>query len=213
MQIGIGITTTPNRDARVMINDVVKYSKFDSLYIHNDTEFKGVAYSKNMCLYNLKHCDYIFLFDDDCYPITEGWIEYLITTFKTSGQSHFLLLWDKLHTLKYYSNDIKYYKECGAPFMAFKKECVSEVGYMDSNYKGWGFEHAGYTNRIHRAKLNTYNYMMPAKLTEYLVSEDYLAPIKSSLTDEQKQLNYSHNWSIFNAECKADSVIYKPFQI
>ena len=214
MSIGIGITTTPNRKNRLheCMDALDKFSPTANLYIYNDNEFKGVAYAKNMCLHHLKSNDYIFLFDDDCYPADYGWVNYLITAFDNTGENHFLFLNDAMHfPLGKKHIGITTYKECGGVFMAMTKKAVNEIGYMDTRYIGWGFEHAGYSNRIHKAGLNTAPYLMPDRLPTYLFAHDYNSKIESSITDVKKQENYQHNFNIFQEELK-EQPIHKKFK-
>ena len=90
-KIGIGVTTTPNRKEYVE-RWLEYFEKFKPtnyhLHIHEDVNYKGVAYSKNQNLYTLRDCDYIFLFDDDCYPIKDKWTDFFIN----SKENHILKL-------------------------------------------------------------------------------------------------------------------------
>ena len=55
-------------NSKELLKYLKKYTKVANLYIHNDTSYRGVAYSKNMCFYNLRFNTYNFVFDDDCFP-------------------------------------------------------------------------------------------------------------------------------------------------
>lgn len=204
MNIGIGITTTPNRQHLVSecLESIKMYTKAANLYVHNDINYRGVAYSKNMCLYHLKNNSYIFLFDDDCFPIWYEWTDYVIDCFDNTGENHFLFLNDKQHQPMNVNNHIgiNTYKECGGVFMALTKEALNKVGYMDSEYSGWGFEHAGWSNRVHRHGLNSAPYLMPEDLNKYLFAYDYKKKIESSVSDIQKRSNYEHNLKVFQRE-------------
>lgn len=214
MKIGIGITTTPNRKALFdeCLHSMQQHTSFANLYIHNDTEKKGVAYSKNMCLHNLKDNDFIFLFDDDCRPKSSEWLPYIIQAFEITYENHFLLLDDKLHTqLQPQHININRYKDCGGVFMALTGKALNEVGYMDSRYKLWGFEHAGWSNRVFNIGLNSSPYLMPRDLRELIYSCDYEGEqIESSVTEAEKKSNYEHNSSIFLEEHK--HIGFKPFK-
>lgn len=214
MRIGIGVTTTPNRRALLdeCIDSINTYTSFAQLYVHNDENFKGVAYSKNMCLDNLRKNDFIFLFDDDCRPKSHAWLEYLCLAFEHTNENHFLLLNESHERLTSDTIGINKYKECGGVFMAFTKRVINDVGYMDERYKGWGFEHAGYSNRIYRAGLNSHPYLMPRDLNEFIYSSDYAGEkIESSITETQKKSNYADNLSIFMEELSGGK-IYKTFK-
>jgi GT2 family glycosyltransferase len=215
MNVGIGITTTPNREhlLKECLSNLKRNTKVANLYVHNDKTFRGVAYSKNMCLYNLMNNSYIFLFDDDCYPIHNDWLDYVIDCFDYTGENHFLYLNEShqpLETQKHVG--IRTFKECGGVFMALTKTALNTIGYMDKEYSGWGFEHAGYSNRIHKSGLTSTPYMMPDKLPEYLFAHDYSRKkIESSVTDFQKQSNYHHNFKVFQRELTEHNY-FKPFK-
>lgn len=182
-------------------------------HISDDSiERKGVAFRKNECLRSLKDCDYVFLFDDDCYPIKDGWIEFFVE----SKQKHLLFLNDshiKTHTIRWNEND-KWnlafaYKECGGVLMFMTKDIIQKVGAFNEEFELWGFEHAEYSQRI--ASL-TYPkskpYVCLDGTDQYIYSEDYSNPThKSSITNEEKNLLFKKNFPIF---AKGIESIYIP---
>ena len=114
--IGIGVTT---RNRPVLIKEFVDNLKKFSIphylviiddaseinvrsilgYVPNTRVFRfeepiGIAAGKNKCLEELKPFDYIFLFDDDCWPIKSGWEKLYIDTSKKTGCQHFCFIWD-----------------------------------------------------------------------------------------------------------------------
>ena len=216
MKIGIGITTTPNRAYLMQktLSQIQTYTDNAEIYIHDDISFKGVAYAKNMCIHNLRHCDFVFLFDDDCYPTHQGWINYCIAVFEQTSEKHFLLL-DKVTHAPFvtYAPGMYCFENCGGVFMAFDnhKGLFKKVGYMDSRYTGWGFEHAGYSNRIYRMGYTSHPYIMPQFLDQYIYSLDYHQSVASSVTNEQKTINYHQNFKIFQSELN-DKPKYKAFK-
>ena len=215
MTVGIGITTTPNRENRfkTCLANIRAYTKVAQLYVHNDSNYRGVAYSKNMCMYHLRKCSYVFLFDDDCFPVDSNWVEYLVDCFDYSGENHFLYLNESHHPLETQTHvGIRTFKDCGGVFMAYTKDVLNNIGYMDKEYSGWGFEHAGWSNRVYKAGLNSAPYMMPNNLPLYLFAYDYgRKKIESSVTDFQKQSNYQHNLKVFQREL-TEQPTYKPFK-
>jgi len=108
--IGIGITTR-NRLELVQrcVLMIKQFSKFDKLIVIDDAseipvelpdtevfrfdEQQGIAKAKNKCLSYLKECDHIFLFDDDCWPIKDGWQEHYIDTSIRTKCYHFCYTW------------------------------------------------------------------------------------------------------------------------
>lgn len=134
----------------------------------------GVAARKNECLMVLKDCDYIVLFDDDCFPLKDGWVDYLIECSKASGEKHFLYLKETSHIKKIKHGEIvSYYNNCGGCMMFLTKEVIEKVGGYNKDYGLYGFEHAGYSIRIHNAGLTSMRYPSPSRIGEYIYSLDY----------------------------------------
>lgn len=159
------------------------------IYVAKDTDQdrKGVAYRKNECLRALKDCDYVFLFDDDCFPIKDGWIEFCIN----EGSEHLLFLSDQLHGK---IND-RAYKNCGGVFMFMTKGVIERVGAFNEKFGMYGFEHAEYSNRITGQRTH---YPTNVNLNDYLFAHDYSTPRhKSSITDEEKLKCIKNNWDLF----------------
>ncbi len=189
-KIGIGVTTTPNREHLLeewLINFRNNTKEPYHLHVHNDINYRGVAYSKNENLKALKDCDYIFLFDDDCYPINDEWVNF----FTSSNEYHTLFLNDS-HGLIYWKGSTAYYRDCGGVFMMLTKEVVAKVGAF-GDYGHYGFEHAGYSQRIYKAGFTKAPYQMLRSTDKYLKALDYCGQILSSVSDEVKQKEIDKN--------------------
>jgi hypothetical protein len=184
MKIGIGCSTY-NRPKHLELwkEQTYKYTPyFFDLSIEDDSkDRRGIAYRKNNNLMALRKCDYIFLFDDDCFPIKEGWAELFINASKASGQQHFMYL-KETPTIKKTGNwtnfvqnatYINKYDNCAGCMMFFTKEVIEKVGAYNPKYGKYGFEHAGYSERIHKAGLTPLGaYTCPAGAGEYIYSLD-----------------------------------------
>lgn len=186
MKIGIGVTTY-NRPGHLKMwhSQNQKYILSDKcvFYKADDSEDrKGIAYRKNECLRALKDCDYVFLFDDDCFPIKNGWAEFFIEASKASGQQHFQYL-KKTPMIKciHVENtiddvkitSIKCYNNSAGCMMFFTKECIEKVGAYDERFGIYGFEHCQYSDRAHKAGLTPLGaYTCPAGAGEYIYSMD-----------------------------------------
>lgn len=179
MKIGIGVTSY-NRPAHLdlWVEQVTKHSPEDvkvHIEIDKKEDRKGIAYRKNECLKALQKCDYIFLFDDDCFPVADGWIDFFISMHKKTNQHHFLYL-KSTTTLRKTSTvkDINIFDNCGGAFMFLTKEAIQKVGGFCKDYGLYGFEHAGYSNRIYSAGLNTIGkYICPNFASKYIYAMDY----------------------------------------
>lgn len=186
---GIGVTSYMRPDhIELFEKQIEKYtSKGVDLYIaYDDIERKGIAHRKNECLKALQHCDYIFLFDDDCFPIKEGWVDFFIDAHKASGQHHFNYLVETPtikrlaeHRASFGNGEMPHlfineYNNCGGCFMSLTKEVIQKVGGFCKDYGIYGFEHAGYSKRIHAAGLTPMGeYLCPAGASEYIYAMDY----------------------------------------
>ena len=122
----------------------------------------GIARAKNKCLELLADCDHIFLFDDDCYPLVEGWwrpyVEspepHLMRIFKdfASGQ--------KLNDIDELYRDSRHVAYTGPRGMMLyvERRVLDVVGGMDPGFGLWGWEHGDWSNRIHAAGLTTWRF-------------------------------------------------------
>ena len=206
VKIGIGCTTYNRPECLAKWKEQIRKhtsTSFDVTYhIADDSiERKGVAFRKNECLRALKDCDYVFLFDDDCYPIKDGWIDFFTTSTK-----HSMLLNDSHR--QHASSGMEthyYYYDCGGVFLYLTKEHIEKVGAFDEKYELWGMEHCDHSIRI----LGQHGkYPMRKGAEEYIYSEDYSNPNhKSSITNEEKDLLFKKNFPIF---AKGIDKIYIP---
>lgn len=207
MRIGIGCTTYNRPECLAKWKEqIAKHTNMDNvlIYIADDSiERKGVAFRKNECLRALKDCDYVFLFDDDCYPIKDGWMDIFIYFHKMGAVNHLLFLNDS-HTKTHTKTagfiiknicQVDYYKDCGGVFMFMTKEVIEKVGAFDEKYELWGMEHCDYSIRI----LGEHgNYPCINGTEDYIYSEDYSNPNhKSSISNEEKNKLFKKNFPLF----------------
>jgi len=177
-KIGIGITTTPKRADLLDLcrKQIERHSPDDiQLVVVNDINGDGVAHGKNTCLQLLRGSDYIFLFDDDCFPVSKGWIDHYVQAHERTGNHHFLYLKEtpSIHQVAE-KGIVERYNNCGGCFMFLTREVVEKVGGFHPNYGRYGFEHAGYTIRVHKAGLNPDGEYLSVKgAGEYIYSMDY----------------------------------------
>ena len=206
-KIGIGVTTTPNRAEYVdrWLEYFEKYKPTNyHLHIHTDENYKGVAYSKNQNLITLKDSDYIFLFDDDCYPVKSNWTDFFIN----SKYNHLLYL-QPYHRIKSKTDDLEIYHDCGGVFMYLTKQVLNKVGYLNPEYGQYGFEHAGYSNRIFRSGLIQAPYQQLTGTDNYLYSKDYEGiEHKSSIPIYKKSKLIEENKKVFLKELQSEKIYY-----
>jgi len=159
-RIGIGITSTPSRPAHLelCLSQMNKYMPEDAmLFVAHDTNKMGVAYQKNKCLEALKECDYVFLFDDDCFPIEDGWADAYISEYIRTGNHHFLKINETPSIeIKEVIDGITSWTNCAGCMMFLTKSAIQTVGMFDESFGRYGYEHAEFTNRIYQNKFNLF---------------------------------------------------------
>jgi GT2 family glycosyltransferase len=196
MKIGIGVTTYKRPKCLAKwLEQVDKTYTNDYVIIHvaedTDEDRRGVAYRKNECLRALKDCDYVFLFDDDCYPIQAGWIKFFIY----SGYEHLIYCDPKFHGLRNEIGNLLVYNDCGGVFMFMAKSAIERVGGFNEDFGLYGFEHAEYSNRI----LNSRAYPVLKGTENYIYAEDYSNPKhKSSITQHEKMKLVFSSINVYN---------------
>lgn len=237
MKIGVGVISYQRPEHLDFWREqILKYSPKDiglSIYLDEPAR-KGIAYGKNQNLKDLKDCDFVFLFDSDCFPIKEGWIDFFIKAHKETGNHHFLYLKNTPSIKSIYSeticfdNEVKTtfkdgcvtidsYNNCGGAFMFLTKKVIEKVGGFNPAYGTYGYEHAGYSRRIHQAGLTKAGqYLSVRGSSEYIYAMDYdfNLPFNKKLSHEPSLKNELHLLSDYLKKNKAvydmDTEIYQP---
>jgi glycosyltransferase involved in cell wall biosynthesis len=219
--IGIGITTYNRPDlALLCIANIKKHTTEPyELHIAVDTEFdrQGVAKRKNECFRALKDCDYIILFDDDCYPIKKGWEQSLITQSQKTNTHHFCFNKEPFYQKKGMSFingvELESFGASGGVMLFYTKQVLKKVGAFYEGYDTYGFEHIGHSIRIFRSGLSADLFCCPSDLKEYIYSHDYEVENffreNSSIDLKTKNALTLKNKEICNNE---DNKIFIPFK-
>lgn len=214
MKIGVAVITYNRpKHLELWLKQYALYkSDKMSLYIADDSEDrKGVAYRTNECLNHFKDCDHIFVFNDDCFPIKKGWEK----IYTDSGVNHLLSFRETgdIQKMKTVDN-MDYFTNCGGCLMYLTKEVIEKVGYLNKDYGFYGYEHAGYSVRIHKAGLIPHPYMVPSIAGEYLYALDYDNYIdfdidhKPSLNIKEVDSLLKKNKEVFKKDIQT---IYQPY--
>lgn len=189
MKIGIGITTTPNRDIiKQTYKEWVSFLPDDAkLIIENDVDFTGVAASKNRLLAKLDDCEHIFLVDDDVIPLIKGWeLRYidhpephLMYNFKLKNKP-------ATDMQEVYRDEVTVaYTHTRGCFIYLRRSVLDVVGGFDEEY-GTYYEHPDLTNRIHNAGLTTHRSMDVVDSDKLLYCYDQDASIETSIPKKVK---------------------------
>jgi hypothetical protein len=188
MKIGIGITTTPERNVLDLSNWRGLVPPDAEFLIFKDTAHSGVAHAKNTLLAHLQGCDHIMLFDDDCWPIAQNWWKpyvehpepHLMYQFKLPGKQA-----SDMRELHRDKTTVAYSHTRGA-MLYIERRVLDVVGGMDTAYGLAGYEHPDWTNRIHNAGLTTHRAMDVPNSHELLYCLDQDGLVESSIPRGQK---------------------------
>jgi glycosyltransferase involved in cell wall biosynthesis len=217
--IGIGVTTYKRPHLLEKCLDHIKrFTKSDyKLYVATDTDEdrRGVAKRKNECLHFLQDCDYIFLFDDDCFPIKEDWEKKTIEMHLATNEHHFVYNSKSFLPLKcvLFQNGhmLESYGASSGVFIFLTKKVIQEVGGFYSGYDLYGFEHVGYSMRIKRKQLTSDWFISLPMFKEYIYANDFEIEDHfktQSCLDEKSKTEMSQKGL---AICdKEDTEIYRP---
>ena len=172
----------------------------------------GVAYTKNKALKYLEKCDYIFLIEDDTLFLKKGWMILYCKALKVS-KLNFISFISNQH-LKYDPNinepivTINSWSQGGINFEAknfsgnyfcvYTKLCIKVAGGFNLQFKGYGYAHNEFQDRITRLKLQKYHTVHLPKGEEYL-DHDWTTISENNLEIIQKRNEeYVENEKVFN---------------
>ena len=135
---------------------------------------RGIAWNKNRALYYLHEvarCDYVILLEDDTYPTRDQWEQDWIEAIKLYGHvnlhpSHWKVDYDGgIGT----PADPFLGKSLTGQCTGFGREAVNLVGYFDTRFRHYGFEHVEHTERFMRAGFGGH-FTEPEVFSPYLIN-------------------------------------------
>lgn len=226
--IGIGITThnrnplvaqtvaeiqrlTPNAKIVVVDDASQRRVRINGVEVYRFEKNVGIARAKNKCLELLSDCDHIFLFDDDTYPLVEGWTEpyvnspehHLMYLFRdwANGQpvgDDSIIYQDDKHTAHSHARGCMLYVD---------RDALATVGGMDTRYGKAMNEHLDWSIRINNAGLTTFRYMDVVGSEQLIYSMDQHQEVRTSI-DNRRELNEGSKHLLTEAETSA---AYMPY--
>lgn len=200
-----------------------------SLVVIESPERLGIAKAKNRCLQALEGCEILFLFDDDCYPVKDGWAELYARAIAETGVQHFNFNDCRGHRPVKRTErggfTIGEFVSPGGVLMVLGAEVLSKVGAFNERYGLYGFEHETYTTRSWRAGLHggLGRNLSLMEADDYILSLDYrpedgpfpdlVIPrgFQSSVTQEEARLSVRRNAREV-ARDRRRGAIYLPFE-
>lgn len=204
ISIGIGITThnrnalvketvarlrqlTPNARLVVVDDASDQRVKLEGVEVYRFRRNVGIARAKNKCLELLSDCDHIFLFDDDTYPLQEGWeLPYI-----ASPEHHLMYLFTAWASGKPVGDDAVLYQDdqhrvhqhARGCMMYVDRLALSTVGGLDVRYGVAMNEHLDWSMRMHNAGLTSFRYMDVVGSEQLIYSMDQHQEVRTSIAN------------------------------
>lgn len=180
-KIEVGVITCGNRPIHEYGCDVG---------IFTDTEKRGASYAKNRLIKKFyDECKgHIFIFDDDAYPVIDGWKEKIID-WCTFNKVHYLGGIDlkNANIISAHGDILQIASPYIGAFYYMDRECIEKVGYYNEKYGRYGWEDVEYSNRVNKCFGLNDSYPYPSWMNMYLHSEDMFEenPIQNMNTEEK----------------------------
>ena len=219
MNVGIGIITRNRREVFLETYRRILQNRPNGcpVYVVDDCsdvpapfaterlpENKGVAGATNALLRHMDSHDHLFLFNDDCYPVSPGWWRPYIR----SGYSHLSLSFEfnaagrrlsRSVYVKEKKRDIWVYNAPNGCMLYVRRECLEAVGGMDERFGIWGHEHVEWSLRIHNAGLTPHPFMDVPGAIRMFRSLDYYGTVRSSVPTSVRVEHIQKNESLLTS--------------
>jgi glycosyltransferase involved in cell wall biosynthesis len=123
---------------------------------------KGVAANKNRALWALQDCHFISIIEDDLLPVEKGWFEIYEKAVCITEEHHFCRVQDKelqetvpkfTEFLAKFSYTPIYGPTPRGDFTFLTSEVVRQVGAFNPLFKGAGYAHGEWSNRVVKSGL------------------------------------------------------------
>jgi glycosyltransferase involved in cell wall biosynthesis len=216
--VGIGITTRNRQKVlNASIDQQVKFlppgAKLVVVDDASDEPVSGAAYrfadnvgiarAKNKCLELLDDCEHIFLFDDDAYPIADGWWLPYVTSPEPHLMYQFLDLSGprKLNDVTEIYTDAEHFALSGprGVMLYVERWLLDVVGGFDTVYDRFGYEHGDWSNRIHHSGATSWRYADVQGSSDLIYSLDEHEAVERSLTRQERAEFVKRNAVIHNS--------------
>lgn len=209
-KFGIGVISTMERSLKDYMEHISHPTTFELV---PDVNRRGVAPTRNRALKALYDagCEYIVLFDDDCYPVEEGWQDFLLRAHRSSG-SQVLMYPKDNHTSRGFEGDVEFVEWGIGAFTFLTRKAVETVGYFNTKYDTYGFEDVAYIARARHANLTPSRSFdtVPIGITDYIYSVDCDKTVQPHVTLDQSEKNrlIEKNKPVFDEELRLGVVHY-----
>ncbi|ACL57827.1 glycosyltransferase family 2 protein [Methylobacterium nodulans] len=117
---------------------------------------RGVAWNKNRVLFYLHEvagCDVVILMEDDTFPEADGWEEPWIRAAERFGHANFAGSWfaERFIAGAGTPEDPILCADTSGQCISFSRRALQSVGYMDTRFGRYGFEHCEHSERMRAA--------------------------------------------------------------
>jgi len=172
------------------VNKIVAESFGINLIYKFSNSRLGIAKAKNACLWELRDCEHVFMFDDDAWPCEKGWENRWISINKHNSIGHSIYGVDcnadentnkalRAHVTEVgrigdFEHQMIALSNCFGVVLYFSRECLDAIGGYDSSAKNvYGYEHAQISIRAGTAGFTRgHKYISPAPSAEMIYSID-----------------------------------------
>jgi len=160
----------------------------------------GIAWNKNRALYFLHRileCEVVILIEDDCFPNHREWEMEWIEGARKWGHANFAGPWFQEKILSGDGSVANPFvsRSLSGQCVAFSDRALSVCGYLDSRFKGYGYEHAEHSSRLVRAGFGGEMRMTESGELEphyYLLAADLSVSTDESYRNEK---SLAANWT------------------
>ncbi len=227
MKIGIGITAHNRRmtaantikwwlnflpeNTKMVVVDDCSDEPISSTFRFNQNV--GISVAKNKCIELLEGCDYVFLSDDDCYPLVKNWhVPYI-----ESGQKHLCMSFSKdsapIGSKKIIDGSpLMVNRLVRGCLMFFHRSVFEKLGGFNTSFIGYGSEHVEFTRRIHSAGFTPYPFMDVVNSNRMFMALDARKNVDTSVSREKRYFELHNRILLHKLHGNTDYVKYKDYE-
>lgn len=190
----------------------------DGVRIIRHETSRGIVASKNRSLEALidAGCEHLFLWDDDAWPITDGWHLPYIASPEPHLAYQFLDLAGprKLNDLAVLYRDHKHVAYTGqrGVMLYYHRSAIEKVGGFDPVYGRGMYEHSDLALRIHNAGLTTWAFADVAGSDQLIYSLDEHEAVERSVARPDREQQVKNNVRIHNERRDAGYTGYAEYR-
>lgn len=197
IKIGVGVITVGVRP----LKDYLLTDPRADFRVFNDPDRNGVAHARNALMKQFydEGYDYWFIFDDDCYPVKQGWETYFVEQAQKANWDFFGMPEYFKDTMMFSYDEIIFWEQAMCQFALYSRKVVETMGYFRPYTHGYGFEDAEWINRLKASGLNksAHGVPCPVRIMAYIHPDDVFGdnPLPfANLTKEEKEEAIGINW-------------------